>query len=165
MKTAIRNTILVIISVIVMGIVAIVAFVGCACLEQYRLDGVSKYLRYDDDQTVKTFTKYNEIEGVTIYSYGVEDLWFQTFDAEGISFEDYINKPNMTLKRLLSGYESKNITEDIEEYNLDGDPLIKFVKYQNNLIAIDFREDSQEVVKLFLKEKKYLINLVKSQFG
>lgn len=149
MKTTIRNTILVIISVIVMGIIALI---GCAFIQQYRLDGVSKYLRCDDDQTVKTFTKYNEIEGVTIYSYGVEDLWFQTFDAEGISFEDYINKSNMTLKRLLSGYESKNITADIVEYNLDGDPLMKFVKYQNNLIAIDFREDSQEVVKLFLKE-------------
>ena len=43
-----------------------VAFLKYAYTLQYRLDGTSWYLRFEEEQTEKTFTKYGEIEGVKI---------------------------------------------------------------------------------------------------
>lgn len=130
-----------------------VAFLKYAYTLQYRLDGTSWYLRFEEEQTEKTFTKYGEIEGVKIYGYGIEKLSFQTFDAKGISFKEYIDKPHMTLKRMLGEYESKNLTKEIVEYNLGGTPLTKFIKYRNNLIAIGIVEDSENVVDIFKNYK------------
>ena len=139
------------IALLIIAWIGVVAFLGYAYTEQYRWDGTSWYLRSDDDQSIKTFTKYGTIEDAIIYSYGIEKLWFQTFSAKGIRFEDYIAKPHMTLKKLLGEYDSKKLTKDIIEYNINGTPLTKFVKYKNNLIAIGITEDSEKTVELFKK--------------
>lgn len=124
-------------------------YLGYALFSEYSLDGVSRFAHCETIQEEKQFKEVGTIGNITVFTYGVEDVWYQTVSAKGISLEDYISKKRMTVEKWLKGKEKETLSDQITVYS-DGDGMsIKYICYTDHIIVTSVDNDFNEVVKAF----------------